>query len=166
MKISNNKGSALIVSLVMLTAVTFLAILSLQSSTTQIRMVTNMEIKEEVFLATARELNTKYSRYRDQSQGIDLLQAAIEASVSDDPLLVLDPDLNIGDGKISNVLSLLEYTDKTPPSLNFGLADGSSVGSLIRLPFRMSADVLDASKRYQSKQILGFNFFVFPSGRQ
>ena len=95
MNISKNEGSALIVSLVMLTAVTFLAILSLQSSTTQIRMVTNLEIKEEIFHTTARELNTKYNKYRDQSQGIDKLQAAIEASVSDNPLLTLEADIDI-----------------------------------------------------------------------
>ena len=166
MNISKNEGSALIVSLVMLTAVTFLAILSLQSSTTQIRMVTNLEIKEEIFHTTARELNTKYNKYRDQSQGIDKLQAAIEASVSDNPLLTLEADIDIANEKIDRISSVLEYTSKIPPSLNFGLSDENTVGGLIRLPFEMSADVVDTSKRYQSKQILGFNFFVFPSGRQ
>jgi hypothetical protein len=83
MKIVYQQGSALIVSLVMLTSVTFLAILSLQGSTTQLRVVGNLQIKEDVFHTSKRELGSQYDGYRNELAKVQELSLAMEGAVKE-----------------------------------------------------------------------------------
>ena len=55
------RGSALIVSLVILTAITFLALISIQSSSVQLKMVNNSQKSEAVFQSALSELEAQFS---------------------------------------------------------------------------------------------------------
>ncbi|MFT4530156.1 MAG: Tfp pilus assembly protein PilX [Gammaproteobacteria bacterium] len=71
-------GAALIVSLIMLTAVTYLAVVSLQRSTLQVRMVGNSQLKQTSFIAASSELQTIYTDIRDKEDGTQILSDALK----------------------------------------------------------------------------------------
>jgi Tfp pilus assembly protein PilX len=59
MRLSHKRGAALIVSLVLLTAVTSVAIVSMENSSTQIKVVGNNQVYETVFQTSMSELEAK-----------------------------------------------------------------------------------------------------------
>ena len=125
----NQRGSALIVSLIMLTAVTFLAVVNLQSSTTQVRIVNNLQTKETVFHTSKRELITKYVKYRKSGDSSDDLATAIEEAVNDS-VASLTADVIIDATQIDHINSSLRYKNNTPVNFNYGFAASSSVGHM------------------------------------
>jgi len=59
MQLSHTRGAALIVSLVLLTAVTSVAIISMEHSSTQLKVVGNNQVYETVFQTSMSELEAK-----------------------------------------------------------------------------------------------------------
>lgn len=172
MKKLQQTGSALIVSLIMLTSVTFLAVLSLQSSTTQIRIVSNLQIKEDVFHTSKRELGAQYSAYKDDMNKIQELSNAMEKAVvtddSGDPApesLDLAPEVALDSKYYSSLDSQLRYTKTIPVNLNYNFAKDSSVGSMSSMPFEIVSVTTDATERFRSTQRLGFKYNVPSAGR-
>jgi hypothetical protein len=164
MKIVKQQGSALIVSLIMLTSVTFLAILSLQGSTTQIRIVSNLQIKEDMFHTSKRELSTQYDNYLDDVDKANSLFDAYQGSVLQ-TVASLTPEIPVNTDEVSAVDSTLESLEATPVYLNFSFAKNSSVGELSTMKFELSSNVTDKSERFHSQQKLGFNYYVPSTGR-
>jgi hypothetical protein len=170
MRIAKQQGSALIVSLIMLTSVTFLAILSLQGSTTQIRIVSNLQIKEDVFHTSKRELNSQYDGYRNQISKIQEMSDAMTKSVSTNsagdvtPNLDLTPILDTNNGEYV-LSSSLRYFNKVPVNLNYNFAKDSSVTTMSWLPFEITSETTDSSARFHSNQRLGFKYNVPSAGR-
>ena len=80
------RGSALIVSLVILTAITFLALISIQSSSVQLKMVNNSQKSEAVFQSALSELEAQFSESGKTSSAI--LDKLHEARY----LVEIDPD--------------------------------------------------------------------------
>lgn len=158
------QGSALIVSLIMLTSVTFLAILSLQGSTTQIRIVSNLQIKEDVFHTTKRELDKQYDGYRDDMDKLDELTDAFQKSVLGLEAS-LTPEVQYDQKNIGGVISAVKSLQATPVNLNFTFAKNSSVGALSTMKFELASSVTDSSERFNSRQRLGFNYYVPSAGR-
>jgi len=164
MKLITQKGSALIVSLMMLTSITLLAVISLQSSTTQIRIVTNLEIKEEIFHTTKRELTKQYDGYKEDMDKQSELQAAFSAS-SSQATTSLVPQISMSDADIKTVASALEALDSTPISMNFTFAKNSSSGYMSTMKFELRSNVEDSTERFNSQQRMGFNYYVPTTGR-
>lgn len=158
------QGSALVVSLIMLTSVTFLAILSLQGSTTQIKIVSNLQIKEEVFHTSKRELGRQYDGYRNDMDKLDELTDAFQKSVQDSESSLV-PEITYDTKDISAVISAIKALQATPVNLNFTFAKNSSVGSLSTMKFELISNVIDSSEKFHSKQHLGFNYYVPSAGR-
>jgi hypothetical protein len=155
----------------MLTSVTFLAILSLQGSTTQIRIVSNLQIKEDVFHTSKRELGSQYDAYKDQMDKIQELSLAMEGAVkknsdgvSAPESISIDPILDTVTGAYTQ-LSQLRYTKKIPVNLNYSFAKDSSVGAISSMPFEIVSLTKDNSERFSSSQRLGFKYNVPSAGR-
>jgi hypothetical protein len=172
MKIVKQQGSALVISLIMLTSVTFLAILSLQGSTTQLRVVGNLQIKEDVFHTSKRELGSQYDGYKNELAKVQDLSRAMEGAVTENADGAPAPEAISLQSILDTTrepytqLSRLRYTLNIPVNFNFGL-DGkdSSVGAIATMPFEITSDTTDSSGRFRSSQKLGFKYFVPSSGR-
>jgi len=166
---SKQNGSALLVSLVMLTSVTFLAVLSLQSSTTQLKVVSNLQIKEDMFHTSKRELTSQYDGYRDDINKIKELSKAMENAVLKNEDNVLTPKPFDIDAAITleskSAKSSISYTKKTPVNLNYSFAKDSSVGAMTSMPFEILSTISDSTGRFHSSQRLGFKYNVPTTGR-
>ncbi len=156
-RLGNQRGSALIVSLIMLTAVTFLAVVNLQSSTTQVRIVQNLQTKETVFHTSKRELITKYVKYRKNGNSSDDLAQAIEEAVNDS-VATLTADVTIDTDQIDHIDSSLRYKNNTPVNFNYGFSSDSSIGHMTQMQFEVATETVDKSQRFSSSQLLGFTF--------
>jgi type IV pilus assembly protein PilX len=172
MKIVKQQGSALIVSLIMLTSVTFLAILSLQGSTTQIRIVSNLQIKEDMFHTSKRELGYQYDGFRNQLAKVQEMSDAMSSAVNTTEDGVSAPEAQAIDSMLDTSVggyiqsSTLRYTQTVPVNLNHSLDGiGSSVGAIATMPFEIVSATTDSSGRFRSNQKLGFKYFVPASGR-
>jgi len=167
----NQQGSALIVSLIMLTSVTFLAIISLQSSTTQIRIVNNLQIKEDIFHTSKRELGSQYDAYKNSMDKIQELSEAMagsailasDGSPSPQPKL-LDPIVDTSGGYYVQTTQV-RYSSIVPVNLNYSFAKDSSVGNISSMPFELLSETADSSDRFRSSQRLGFKYNVPSAGR-
>ncbi|MDF1762265.1 MAG: pilus assembly PilX N-terminal domain-containing protein [Oleibacter sp.] len=73
---NSQRGIALITSLVLLTSVTYLAILGLQGSTLQAKMVTNTQLQSNAFIVSQSELEAHYALSRTQ-EGLSLFDQAM-----------------------------------------------------------------------------------------
>jgi Tfp pilus assembly protein PilX len=158
MKIVKQQGSALIVSLIMLTSVTFLAILSLQGSTTQIRIVSNLQIKEDMFHSTTREQNHQYSKVVNDPKTLDDMFAAIQQT---DPV-TLERVVSFSDKAVS---SEVEYIGTIAPGLNFTTVDESTAGSITPYPFRLATNGVDQAQKVSAAMIQGYTYNMPSNGR-
>jgi hypothetical protein len=158
MKPSYEQGSALIVSLIMLTSVTFLAILSLQSSTTQIRIVSNLQMKEDIFHSTSREQDHQYDKVVNDPDKLDELYAAV---TQDGPTQMVQ-EVMFTD---KTVTSQLDYVGTIAAGLNYTLAASSSAGAVTPYPFRLGTHGVERSGKMRSSMILGYTFNMPTTGR-
>jgi len=171
MKKHSQHGSALIVSLIMLTSVTFLAVLSLQSSTTQLKIVGNLQIKEDVFHTSKRELGSQYDAYENEMAKIQELSRAMEKAVATDQNGIITASplelIPILDRTADNYdqITQLSYTQSIPVNLNYSFAKDSSVGSMSSMPFEILSISTDSTERFKSRQRLGFRYNVPSAGR-
>jgi hypothetical protein len=152
------QGSALIVSLVMLTSVTFLAILSLQGSTTQLRVVGNLQIKEDVFHSTTREQNHQYSKVVNDLNKLDEMFEAVQQTDA----VTLSQIVSFSDKTVS---SEVEYIGTIPPGLNFTTEGESTAGSVTPYPFRLVTNGVDQSQKVNSNMIQGYTYNLPSNGR-
>src|SRR5690554_6638031 len=77
--VSSQRGSALIISLVILTAITIGAVVAMQRSTLQVRMVGNMQHQQNVFNATLSDLSSLINHLRNIGTATSLLNEAVKA---------------------------------------------------------------------------------------
>lgn len=163
MKAYYQRGSALIVSLIMLTSVTFLAILSLQGSTTEIRIVSNMQIKEEMFFTTERELSAKFNRYKHSKGNSIELQDVMELSANADladQFKEVPTDIIIDTEKVDSSKSKIRYINIASATVDNTLFAGSSLGSFSLKPYEVTSETIDSSKRFKSEQLSGFSYLA------
>ncbi|WP_300427222.1 pilus assembly PilX N-terminal domain-containing protein [uncultured Thalassolituus sp.] len=171
MNYSANKGAALIVSLIMLTAVTFLAVISLQNSSTQVKMVGNTQTRESVFQAGMSALETLVSDFSAEKDGTTILSDAMTNTVQVNGEAVINQDTlnpmfdkatpgkrySYNDQALKPVSVSVSYQGPGG-SLNFSLSGDSSVQKFNKHPFLAEAGAEDRSERFASDQNLGFTF--------
>lgn len=163
MKLDKQRGSALIVSLIMLTSVTFLAILNLQGSTTQIRIVSNMQIKEEMFYTTERQLIAKFETYKNQRGKSTDLKESIPLSINDefdDQFKNIDTDINFDSEKVGSISSKVRHIRTSDSTVSNSVITGNSKGSFSVKSFEIISEAVDKSERFNSEQLSGFSYLA------
>jgi Tfp pilus assembly protein PilX len=158
MKIVKQQGSALIVSLIMLTSVTFLAILSLQGSTTQVRIVNNLQIKEDVFHSTTREQNNQYSKVVDDPNKLDEMFETVTNNIP----VILQNVVNFSD---KTVTVEVDYIGTIPPGLNYTTTAESTAGTITPYPFRLTTNGVDQTQKVDTVMVLGYTFNLPSNGQ-
>ena len=149
-------GSALIISLFMLIAVTLLAIISMQSSTLQLKMVSNSQKSKEVFECSISELEANFRESTQNNSAI--LDTLHDARYN----LIIEPDgsetyletagTSIAPCPGTSTISVLYTGLAFNPNDTFN--DDTSVGTFEYLDFDLRADSSLAG-RFSSEQILG-----------
>ncbi|MGK0405201.1 MAG: hypothetical protein ACJAR6_000571 [Oleispira sp.] len=69
----NQTGSVLAISLVLLTAITLIAMMGLQRSALQTKIVVNIQHKEKVFRTCANDQEDRFDRFNDDTKAYQLL---------------------------------------------------------------------------------------------
>lgn len=179
MQYQSSKGAALIISLVMLTAVTFLAVVSLQRSTLQVRMVGNTQMKEQVFHTAMSELEANFQSINEGTQDVGKLIAEATNSVVFDEKGNPLPQKN-NDGQ--DILDSVQYQSvpiatgdafkNSPVAINTSVlflgngaqnthtfSGGSSVGKFIAYKFELNS-IASLSGSIASDQILGITYLA------
>ncbi|SIS41462.1 MAG: hypothetical protein C9355_11210 [Thalassolituus maritimus] len=156
----SQKGSALIVSIGMLTAVTLLAVVSLQGSTTQLKIVNNFQIREEVFTTTNRELKSQFSVFQDKQLTSAPLHNA-RTKVANGTSEELEPLVETAGTKIGSVETSVKVTNMIGTGLNNSLMKGSTSGKSSWINFELTANSKDQTERFSSNQLMGFKIKTF-----
>ena len=153
------KGSTLIVSLVLLTSVTLLALINLNVSTNQIRIVTNLQTKETLFYTTRSELLAKFHKYRSDGSSSSEMSEAIERSL-ENGAVELDSERVSDPNEVSDLVTTLRYRNTTPVSMNYAFSTNNSIGHMATRQFEISSITTDKTGRFNATQLLGFTFQV------
>lgn len=153
------KGSTLIVSLILLTSVTLLSLINMNISTNQIRIVTNLQTKETLFYTTRSEVMSKYLKYRKDGSSSSEMSLAIEKS-TEDQVAVLSADVPADPEEISQITTTLRYRNTAPVNMNYAFTANNSIGHMAIRQFEISSITSDITGRYKATQLLGFTFQV------
>ena len=176
MNLTTSKGATLAVSLVMLTSVTLLALVSLQRSALQSKMVSNFQIKQTAYDIAYSEVEAKFQDSASQnSDNQNMLAALNSVQLGDNGVAQRDPVTNApltvpvnlaAESRYGHpnmaIATNLRYTG-TPTSLNHTLSGDSSKGEFTEYQFRIESQV-NATNNIGSHQAFGFSYKV-ASGR-
>ena len=172
MTYQRSKGAALIVSLILLTAVTTVAIVSMEQSSTQVRIVSSSQQSENVFQASMSELEAKIdlafedtlpfaqSRFNVQTEG--------DIAVIDEPTqtanfmpFAMTPEDNYDDN-IDVAISVQfdgQHTMGTGNALNEGNSMGiQEVPFILRAASRAGRALANGRRAFSSDQAIKFTY--------
>lgn len=178
--IQSSRGAALIVSLILLTAVTMTAVVSLQNSMLQVKMVANTQLATSAFVAANSELEANYDEIRDNENGLQMLSEAVSSVSVENDELVLRSDGNPEFSAVSarrnlnsdysqmgvapeNITSEITYLGSGAIVSN-GFAGDSTVGTFQTYPFQINASAA-VNPSISSSQSMGIDYTA-PSGRR
>lgn len=168
--VSSQRGSALIISLVILTAITLGAVVAMQRSTLQVRMVGNMQHQQNVFNAAQSDLGSLIEQLRSMGKANDLLIQAInkeKAKANPNDKVHIEPFTSGGLTKpptkknmknTKNELRVISLPSDAPNSLK--ATEGSSGGTLVPYYFANKVDATDKNNNAQSIQEVGFYYLA------
>lgn len=175
---SANKGSALAISLTILTAITLISITALQRSGLQGRMVGNIQHQEKGFHAANGELEEIYQFYATQASATSALSAPLNSFdiVNGEQIFSsVDPGHgssyssysppNIGH---SQPLRLAVTSNIQHTGVRNSLVEGFSVGTFAEYGFTVSSQATEPNNgitqgRTLSSQLIGIKF-IAPAG--
>lgn len=172
------RGSALVISLVVLTAITMGAMVAMQRSTLQTRMIGNMQHQQAIFNATYSNINHFYMNLERPQVATRILGDIINhelalpegtaiGSVMLRPYdrayqdLITPPPMSRGVARVDNELRMLRMT--TSGSLKEHA--GSSTGTEVPYYFASNARGSDGSNNTRSIQEMGFRYMA-PAAQQ
>lgn len=165
------QGSALVLSLVILTAITLGAMVAMQRSTLQLRMVSNMQHDKQVFDATYSYISQAYYLMNENSSDTRSMLAAILAN--DSTTYEVYSTNNWSEPSTPSVVGDVDGTLATSTSTAAGNASnpnylkgntGNSAGSQQTYYFTYNATGTDSSGRISSTQEIGLSYSA-PSGQ-
>ena len=155
-------GSALVVSLIMLTAVTFLAIISMESSSLQLKMVGNSQKSETVFQSALSELEAQFSESNEYGDTEDTLYEAMTSFTTDangDFLSTpIDAD-RITSGTYTNLDTQVIYAGDPTTHINRTFNGDTSASKFQRRKFTFNTEA-DINDRFTSEQSMGFSRLI------
>lgn len=176
MTLTKSKGATLAVSLVMLTAVTFVAVLGLQRSTLQTRMVANTQHSQQAFNIASSELEGNYTEFEFSQLGTEKLVQAMNSvekekvdgkdkAIRDENTgefnflpHPLDPMSTYNDSK-ATITTKLEYISGRAITVNRTLSGDSSQSQFTAHHFVLSSEA-KASDNIKSSQELALQFLA------
>lgn len=167
------RGSALVISLVVLTAITMGAMVAMQRSTLQTRMIGNMQHQQAIFNATYSNINHFYQNLERPQVATRILgdiitkELALDVntpigSIKSQPYsndyqhLIAPPPMSKGVARVDNELRMLRMT--TSGSLKEHA--GSSTGTEVPYYFASNAQGMDGSNNTRSRQEMGFRYMA------
>lgn len=169
--VNSQQGSALIISLVILTAITIGAVVAMQRSTLQVRMVGNMQHQQNVFNAAQSDLSALIDQLRDPANASLTLNKSIQAEnqsagstikpFTAGGLTKPNPPKNIKSPK--NALRVTALPSDAVHSLK--AKEGSSGNTLVPYYFANIATAKDKNDNLSSTQELGF-YYLAPAPNQ
>ena len=169
--VSSQRGSSLIISLVILTAITLGAVVAMQRSTLQVRMVGNMQHQQNVFNAAYSSLGSLIDQLRSPTIANSLLNKAIQLEnqtagstiepFSEGSLNKPTPPQNIKTPV--NALRVVSSPSDIANSLK--ATEGSSGATLVPYYFANRVEVKDKNNNAQSIQEIGF-YYLAPAPGQ
>lgn len=166
------QGSALIISLVILTAITLGAIVAMQRSTLQVRMVGSLQHQQKVFNAASSNLAGLLDELRTADQATTVLNDALQAqynaaNATIDPFKteygLVKPSLPTNIREVEN--KLLAYEPPSEHARSLKALEGSSAGVAVPLYFSSTATAIDSNNSLTSEQQMGF-YYLAPSTAQ
>jgi hypothetical protein len=175
-----NKGSALAISLVILTAITLISVTALQRSGLQGRMVGNIQHQEQGFHATNGELEEIYHFYATQASATQALSNPLNSFDITDGEQIFKT-VAPGHKSSYNAYSTSSSSQSSPKKARLSvvsdivhtgisntLVEGFSIGSFVEKGFVISASSAEPSfglspGRTLSSQSVGMGF-IAPAG--
>ncbi|MCD8523284.1 MAG: hypothetical protein LRY66_13250 [Saccharospirillaceae bacterium] len=172
---TQQRGSSLVFSLVILTAITLGAVVAMQRSTLQLRMIGNMQHQQTIFNDTMGNLNTLLNGLRNGNIANQILGDMINTentSIANgnppgtaqlNPYLynlLPQPPQNAGTAATTNNIRMLYLPGNAPQSLK--LHESSSAGTLVPYYFASNALGVDVNNQSRSRQEAGF-FYMAPA---
>lgn len=150
------KGSVLITTLIILVAVTAIAMLSMQKSTTSARMVGNTQMFESTFNIALSELDFNFDKYREAAVSQDLENAIRETNnprrgvpVNASSTTYAQPELSIS--------SRLKYKGDAH-KIDHTLAADNSIGTIKKHNFTITTTATVNNANIYSRQEKEFSF--------
>jgi Tfp pilus assembly protein PilX len=155
-------GSALLISLVLLTAITLISITGLQRSGLQTRIVANNQHNEMAFHAANGELEAVFQTYQDDSDA-EQLNTAIDSYTTVDSETVYDViDSGITSHYEENAAlysSHIQVSSDLQHTGSSNFVSGYSIGEFVNYTFVITADATTPSgEQILSSQELGLEF--------
>lgn len=170
---AQQRGSSLIISLVILTAITIGAVVAMQRSTLQVRMVGNMQHQQNVFNAAQNDLSSLIDQLRNSNNAKKLLNISIQADNQN-----LDPSTTVtiepfAQGSL--VKPPLTHKKNIKPTVNqlrlvsvedsLKANEGSSSAARRTYYFANRVEANDKNDNVKSIQEIGF-YYLAPSPTQ
>lgn len=172
MTLTKSKGATLAVSLVMLTAVTFVAVLALQRSTLQTKMVANTQHSQQAFSIASSELAGNYDLIETSKLGTERLAAAMNNVAKADGVAQRDQDtgeflfwplpvpaMSIYGGTKIRISTSLHYISGRGITINRTLSGDSSQNQYTAYHFRLRSTAT-ATENIKSEQVMGIRFLA------
>ena len=152
-------GAVLAISLVMLTAITFLALMNMQRSGLQTKIVANIKQKELVFNECKTENESAFGEYRDfsterLSESMEVNGRAIPTNVVRDRYPGMDIDASVRHKVVAAAQGGNPVTSRLRNDFSRGM-DGAGIEE-----FELSSDCELTASGIDSGQLLGFTFFT------
>lgn len=152
--LNQQRGSVLITTLVILTAVTTIAVLSMQKSTTNTRMVGNTQLFENSFQIAMSELDSKFEGYRQAAVSPDL-QTAIRSQ--NQAAVPIASNANLYAQNSLSLQSTLRYVGGVN-NIDHTLSADNSIGMIKKHTFIMDTNARISNANIYSKQEKEFSF--------
>lgn len=155
-------GSALVISLIMLTAVTFLAIISMENSSLQLKMVGNSQKSEAVFQAALSELEAQFSESNEFGDTEDTLYEAMTSFTTDADGNFLSTPVGadrITSGSYADLDTNVVYAGDPTTHINRTFNGDTSASKFQRREFTFNTEA-DINDRFTSDQSMGFSRLI------
>lgn len=168
---AQQRGSSLIISLVILTAITIGAVVAMQRSTLQVRMVGNMQHQQNIFNAAQSDLSALIDQLRSSNNAKKTLNKSIQAdnqNLDPDTAATIEPftqgslvkpPLPQNVKETINKLRLVSVEDSLKAN------EGSSSGARRTYYFANQVEATDKNDNVKSIQEIGF-YYLAPAPTQ
>lgn len=168
-KLNKQRGSALIISLVILTAITLAAVIAMQRSTLQVRMVGNLQHQQTIFNAAYSNLGGLMEQLRQSGNTTDILNDAVTLYHQDPDADGINPFATnyalTAPQLPSNVKSVTNTVKSFEPptgssAISLKEMEGSSGATFVPYYFTSTATADDDAQAVSSTQQIGFYFLA------
>lgn len=157
---TNNKGSILAISLVLLTSITLIAIFSIQRSGLQSKIVANIQHVEMLFNTALNDQNYWFSLLQQDESGDEILAAPLSSFIVDEnnqrQYQAISLDSLADEVKEVSIDSQIVHTPAKEGQLS--LSEGNEVNSRIDYKFELASEAGITTRHMAVRQKTGISF--------